>query len=362
VGACDDGILNQDETAIDAGGICESIVINTPVDGGDTQDFSNFSVTYSGIDIPAQNHQIFIQWTDNSALLTTCENGVMGGSMYGGSYVAGSSYSVCTNSLPRIYIEQNSISFSTGIRSYTGSVPKSHSLTNGTTYYAQAYIVADDTMYYVASPVISFTASNGVPVITGNGTLSNTGGTGTITGTGTHFTSTLHIGDTLTVDGQQCNVLSIASDTELECTPLTSSHTNETYTQNSNFDNSVLQETCSTWDFGCYVKNVLIWFFGVSDTTLQQFGTLSLTNRFPFSYIADIGVLYGEAFNQSADTFAISIDFLGHTFNLISTTQLEAISFQPLVRTVMGAILMFFCALFIYRKVIKVHDSGHQTV
>lgn len=360
--SCTDGIMNGSETGIDIGGSCQTLVINTPVDSTDVQDFQNFSVTYSGVDVPDQNHQVIVQWSDSSSLLTTCENGVAG-SLYTGSFVAGSSYSVCTNSIPRIFIDKNAISFSHGITSYTGSVPKTHSLVNGTTYYAQAFIMGDDGFYYVASDVISFTASNGVPVVTGNGTITNSAGSGTITGTGTHFTSTLHIGDTLTVGGQQCKVLSIASDTELECTPLTSAHTGASYTQNSNFDNSVLQETCSTWDFGCYIKNTISWFFGVSDSTLQNFGTLkeSLFSRFPFSYIDDVGNLFGETFNQSADSFSLDITLLGNSFTVLSTAQLEAIPFQSLVRTIMGAMAMFFTVMFIYRKIIRVHDANHKT-
>lgn len=359
---CTDGIQNGSETGIDIGGSCEKVKINTPVDTTNVQDFQNFSVTYTGVDIPSQNHQVLVQWTDNSALLTTCENGVAG-SLYTGTFVTSSSYTVCTNSLPRIYIDLNTISFSAGIHNYTGSVPKTHSLTNGTTYYAQAFIVADDGFYYVASPVISFTANNGVPIVTGNGTITNTAGSGTITGTGTHFTSTLHIGDTITVGGQQCSVQSIASDTELECTPLTSAHTGASYTQNSNFDSNVLQETCSTWDIGCYIKNTITWFFGVNDSTLQNFGTLkdSLFSRFPFSYISDVGVLFGETFNQSANSFSLDITLLGNNFTILSTAQLETIPFQSLVRTIMGAMAMFFTVMSIYRKIIRIHDANHQT-
>lgn len=360
--SCDDNVQNGTETGVDIGGSCQNVVINTPIDTEETNEFTNFSVSYSGIDMPDTQHEVWVQWSDNNTLLTTCNDGVAG-STYTGSFVSGASYSTCTNSIPRIYIDKNTISFSAGIHSYTGSVPKSHSLVDGTTYYAQAFIVDTETMFYaVASDVISFTMSGGVPVITGTGTITNTAGSGSITGTGTHFTSTLHIGDTLTVDGQQCRVLSIASDTELECTPLTSAHTGDAYTQNSNFDSgSIAQENCSTWDFGCYIKNTISWFFGVSDTTLQNFGTLTLRDRMPFSYISDVGVLFGETFDQSADDFSLDIDLMGSSFTVLSTTQLEAISFQPLVRTVMGAIAMFFTVMFIYRKVIKVHDAGHHT-
>lgn len=124
------------------------------------------------------------------------------------------------------------------------------------------------------------------------------------------------------------------------------------------------EQTCGSLDLACMAKNFIIWAFTASPTSLNNFGLLkdSLITKFPFSYIADIGVLWADAFNVSSNTFSISIQFLGHTFNLISTTQLNAISFEPLVKTIMSAIAMFFTAMFIYKKVIKIHDQGHQTV
>jgi len=74
-----------------------------------------------------------------------------------------------------------------------------------------------------------------------------------------------------------------------------------------------------------------------------------------------VGTLFGETFNQSADSFSLDIDLMGNSFTVLSTAQLEAIPFQSLVRTIMGAMAMFFTVMFIYRKIIKVHDANHHT-
>jgi len=121
------------------------------------------------------------------------------------------------------------------------------------------------------------------------------------------------------------------------------------------------QYTCNNsalfGDMICFLKNFATWLFLPSQTTLARFGTLTLENSFPFSYIYDMGVLYDDAFNQSASSFDITIPFGSGTITLLSTAKLNAVPFQGLVRTILGAICLFFTAMFIYRKIIKVHDS-----
>jgi len=119
---------------------------------------------------------------------------------------------------------------------------------------------------------------------------------------------------------------------------------------------------CGTFDIICYIKAGGTWLFVPSDEALESFDNLTLENSLPFSYIYDLENLYDDAFNQSADDFSIDIDLMGDSFTLLSTAQLEAVPFQSLVRTIMGAIAMFITAMVIYRKIIKVHDPHHQTV
>jgi len=120
--------------------------------------------------------------------------------------------------------------------------------------------------------------------------------------------------------------------------------------------------SCGTFDLICYIQAGSTWLFIPSQASLDNFKNLTLANSFPFSYLYDMGNLYNDAFDHGADTFSLSIPFMGSTLNIMSTSQLEAISFQGLVRTIMGAIAIFLTALFLYRKIIKVHDQNHQTV
>jgi len=119
--------------------------------------------------------------------------------------------------------------------------------------------------------------------------------------------------------------------------------------------------SCGTFDIICYIQAGANWLFVPSQESLDNFKNLTLQNSFPFSYLYDMPVLYDDAFNHSAQSITISIPWGSHTFTLLSTSMLEAISFQSLVRTIMGALCIFMTALFLYHKILKVHDQGHKT-
>jgi len=77
---------------------------------------------------------------------------------------------------------------------------------------------------------------------TGNGTISNTAGSDTVTGVNTLFTTYLVPGDLITVGGQTVKVLSIASDTSLTVdTPITNANTNAAYTVGIYVDKSLTE-------------------------------------------------------------------------------------------------------------------------
>jgi len=113
---------------------------------------------------------------------------------------------------------------------------------------------------------------------------------------------------------------------------------------------------------GCYLENALGWFFGISQNTINQFAMLTLENSFPFSYLYDLTNLYDEMFGGEPEDIDISISFGTGEITLLSTAKLEEVPFQGLVRTIMGSIMIFLTTMFIYRKLIKVHDNNHQTV
>jgi len=120
-------------------------------------------------------------------------------------------------------------------------------------------------------------------------------------------------------------------------------------------------QECTGTDVACYVKDILRWAFVPSDAVLASFSGLTLENSLPFSYIYDMPDLYDELFDVSPDSFSISIPFGAGSISLLSTDQLEDLSFQPLVRTILGAILIFFTVFAVYRRIIKIHDSNHKT-
>lgn len=77
---------------------------------------------------------------------------------------------------------------------------------------------------------------------TGNGTISNTAGSDTVTGVNTLFTTYLVPGDLITVGGQTVKVLSIASATSLTVdTPITNANTNAAYTVGIYVDKSLTE-------------------------------------------------------------------------------------------------------------------------
>lgn len=120
--------------------------------------------------------------------------------------------------------------------------------------------------------------------------------------------------------------------------------------------------TCGTFDVGCYLENAISWAFGLSQETLNQFNNLSLENKKPFSYIYDMDNLYEELFNDTPQNINIAIAFGSGSITLLSTDMLEDIPFQNIVRTILGAILIFGTAMLIYKKVIGIHDTAHTAV
>ena len=123
-----------------------------------------------------------------------------------------------------------------------------------------------------------------------------------------------------------------------------------------------ISSTCGALDVGCYLQNAISWTFGLSQSTMNQFANLSLEHRKPFSYIYDMGVLYGEAFPDTTPDLNIAIAFGSFgNITLLSTAQIEAIPFQGLVRTIMGALMMFGTAIFLYKTILGVHDKVEAT-
>lgn len=118
-----------------------------------------------------------------------------------------------------------------------------------------------------------------------------------------------------------------------------------------------VSSTCSAFDVGCYLENVISWTFGVSDSTLQSFNNLTLRNSLPFSYIYDLGNIYEELFSNGESDLDITITTGIGDITLISATQISNIPMANTIRTILGYLIYFFTIMTIYYRVIKVHDK-----
>jgi len=213
----------------------------------------------------------------------------------------------------------------------------------------------------------SFTTIPGV-TISGTGTITNSAGSGTVTGSGTSFLSTVRVGDTITVGGETCTVLSVVSDTLLECSDITSAHTGSVFTFASNTPlASGGYSDCGTIDIFCYLRNFATWFFYIQPSTLTGYsnlvnfttpGSSSLASRLPFAYIYDVGNIFNELFaNGGSMEYAVSVPFLGSTINLISASQISAVPYASTIKTILGYLLYFMTAMTLYRYILKVHNK-----
>lgn len=111
-------------------------------------------------------------------------------------------------------------------------------------------------------------------------------------------------------------------------------------------------------DIICYIKDGAEWLFIPSQQSIENFGELTLSNSFPFSYIYDMDNLYEDAFDQAPQNINVAIAFGSFgDITLMSTEKLDAIPFQSTVRTVLGAILIFGTVMYIYRKIINIHQD-----
>ena len=122
-------------------------------------------------------------------------------------------------------------------------------------------------------------------------------------------------------------------------------------------DSGLQQQTCTTFDIACHLRNWAIWAFIPAEESMDQFTSLTLVDRVPFSYIADLDDLYDDLFSQSTDDLDISITTSIGTLTLISKDMLEAVPFQGLILTILSSMMWFFTALTIYRIIYKIHDK-----
>jgi hypothetical protein len=156
---CSDGILNQDETAIDKGGICFYVSLNWPENATTVPDFAKWTVAYYGNDANSTSPtlQKAVMWSDNATLLATCLNFP--------SDTA--TYDVCFGGSNVIHIDYG-LPVWISMADYVSYLDKTGTMLAGKTYYARAllYSINDTDLTRVAmvsySDVIHFSIDNAV--------------------------------------------------------------------------------------------------------------------------------------------------------------------------------------------------------
>lgn len=122
---------------------------------------------------------------------------------------------------------------------------------------------------------------------------------------------------------------------------------------------------CSSLDFGCHIKNALVWLFYPGNTieSLKEIYEL-LPSKIPFVYLYEVDDLRQELFGASSTPQTISLAFKiipGHgtsTIELLSKSKLEAVPYADTVHDVLTWILYFLAIEYIYYRVLRSHDSN----
>jgi len=161
---CSDGIMNGDETAIDAGGSCFYVSLNWPENASTVPDFAQWTVEYYGNDTTHDTElsssptmQKGVMWSDDATLLNTCKNFP--------SDTA--TYSTCFGGTTMIHIDYGNAVY-TSLKDFRSYIDKTGTMQAGKQYYARAvlYSINDTTLARETmlsySDVISFRVDNSI--------------------------------------------------------------------------------------------------------------------------------------------------------------------------------------------------------
>jgi len=122
---------------------------------------------------------------------------------------------------------------------------------------------------------------------------------------------------------------------------------------------------CSAIDIGCHLKNAVMWTLYPSNQSIENFKSLNenLKGRSPFIYGYETPELVNSLFNTSqtaTTTISVTVNNFG-TITFLSKEMLEAVPYASTVRTIISYIIWLGTVLFIYRKILKVHDNTTTT-
>jgi len=122
-------------------------------------------------------------------------------------------------------------------------------------------------------------------------------------------------------------------------------------------DDTPLLVECSTLDIFCHMRNLFNWAFIPSDDSLQALTSLTLADSAPFSYLYDLPNLYDDLFNQTSPALGVTVETSIGDLTLISADLIDNVPFQNEIYLIISAMIYFFTAMTLYRKILRVHDK-----
>lgn len=118
-------------------------------------------------------------------------------------------------------------------------------------------------------------------------------------------------------------------------------------------------EPCSISDLsGCF-KNAFSYLFYPSQTVVEQFKTIDLSDKSPFVYAYQINTLRQEMFSATpTGTTSIGVDVPGFgTLTFLSKTMIDAVPYSSTIKTLLGYLIWIMMAEYIYKRVMRIHDK-----
>jgi len=144
---------------------------------------------------------------------------------------------------------------------------------------------------------------------------------------------------------------------------LGSTSTVSTTTQ-ANLPGSPTPIDCGTFDIGCYIKNAFVWLFYPTDSSIEQFTSLTLEGKFPFAYAYELGDVYEELFDSgtmASSSISVTIPWVAGattTITFLSASMITAVPFSSTIRTILGWVLWIMLAFLVYRQTLGAHDAN----
>jgi len=116
---------------------------------------------------------------------------------------------------------------------------------------------------------------------------------------------------------------------------------------------------CGISDLSGCLQNALNTMFYPSQNIVEQFKGLELEDKFPFAYAYDLNDVRQEMFGTSSTastSIAVNVPHFG-SITFLSTSMISAVPYASVIKTILGWLLWFMMAEYLYFRIIRSHDS-----